>query len=96
MKWNMNNDQPEGLFLSLFPDGKKRIEGQYRDGKPDGIWTTWGNDGKEISRTEYKDGVPTNAAHQNRQQDSMLRALFRNAGRIPEPSVPSGQGDDYY
>jgi antitoxin component YwqK of YwqJK toxin-antitoxin module len=40
--------------IGYYPDGQKRIEGEYRDGKREGQWTYWFSNGNRWSEARYK------------------------------------------
>ena len=84
IRWNMVQDVVEGEMATFFTTGAKRLAGNYVKGKREGYWTTWDIDGRIEDQTEYRNGIATNAAERARQQDSILEALFNNAGKIPE------------
>lgn len=90
MKWHLVDDVADGEVLYLFSEGAKRMAGKYVAGKREGYWTVWDLDGRIVEQTEYRNGVPVNAAEQSRMQDSIMQSLFDNAGKIPEPSLESG------
>ncbi len=43
--------------IGYYPDGQKRIEGEYRDGKREGQWTYWFSNGNRWSEARYKTGL---------------------------------------
>ena len=43
--------------IGYYPDGQKRIEGEYREGKREGKWTYWYNNGNKWSEAVYKAGL---------------------------------------
>jgi len=40
--------------IGYYPDGQKRIEGEYRDGEREGQWTYWFSNGSRWSEARYK------------------------------------------
>ncbi len=95
MRWNMVEDVVDGEVVTLFSSGAKRMAGKYIAGKREGYWTIWDLDGVIVEQIEYKKGIPVNAAEQARRQDSIMQSLFDNAGKIPELTVESGNGEMY-
>ena len=53
----LNKDTPlTGRAVTLFENGEKEWEGNYKDGKPDGIYTRWYENGQKKEERTYKDG----------------------------------------
>ena len=46
-----------GLVRDIYPDGKKKSEVNYKDGKKQGVSTEWHKDGTKKSETRYENGV---------------------------------------
>ena len=46
----------EGPFVAWYPDGRRKIEGAYRDGVADGAWTYWSPDGRKREAGQYRNG----------------------------------------
>ncbi len=90
MSWNMVDDVADGEVVYLFSGGGKRMAGRYVAGEREGVWTVWDLDGRIVEQTEYRKGVAVNAVEQSRMQDSIMQALFNNAGKIPEPTAETG------
>ena len=95
MKWHVVDDVEDGEMVYYFSGGGKRMAGKYVAGKREGYWTVWDLDGRIEEQTEYRNGIAVNAAAQARIQDSIMESLFRNAGKIPEPSAEMGNNDGY-
>lgn len=49
-----NNDSVLVKEIGFYPDGQKRIEGEYLEGKRNGKWTYWYDNGKKWSEAGYK------------------------------------------
>ena len=45
-----------GNVYSVHPNGKKKVEGNYKDGEQEGLWVEWYLDGQKKSEENYKDG----------------------------------------
>ena len=45
-----------GIHTEFHENGKKRSEGNFKDGKTDGLWTSWYENGQKESEGTYKDG----------------------------------------
>lgn len=43
--------------IGFYPDGQKRIEGEFKDGKRQGKWTYWYDNGNRWSQASYKAGI---------------------------------------
>jgi antitoxin component YwqK of YwqJK toxin-antitoxin module len=53
----LNETTPySGIYLCKFDNGKKEIEGSYKNGKFDGKWTMWYESGQKKSEINYKNG----------------------------------------
>ena len=46
-----------GSFIEWDAEGRKRVEGSYRDGKQEGRWTYWDESGRKILERDYRDGA---------------------------------------
>jgi MORN repeat variant len=46
-----------GIFIAYGDNGKRTIEGFYRDGLQDGAWTIWYENGTRASLDHYRAGV---------------------------------------
>ena len=53
---NDTNKPYSGPVFSLYDDGKKKEEGNFKDGKSDGVWTEWNWNGQKEWERTYKDG----------------------------------------
>ena len=42
--------------IEYHPNGIKKEEGTYKDGKKDGLWTYWYENGRKRSEGTFKDG----------------------------------------
>ena len=42
--------------IEYWPNGQKKEEGTYKDGKKDGLWTYWYENGRKRSEGTFKDG----------------------------------------
>tara|TARA_Y100000589_G_C26990717_1_gene562500 strand:- start:39 stop:545 length:507 start_codon:yes stop_codon:yes gene_type:complete len=52
-----NQDTPfTGKAVAFHPNGQKRWEQTYKDGKLDGLWTGWWKNGQKRFERNYKDG----------------------------------------
>jgi hypothetical protein len=47
---------PEGPFRGYHPDGKRWIEGQFRNGAKHGAWHQWDKSGSLVAEGEYREG----------------------------------------
>ena len=45
-----------GNVYSVHPNGKKKVEGNYKDGEKEGLWVEWYLDGQKKSELNFKDG----------------------------------------
>jgi antitoxin component YwqK of YwqJK toxin-antitoxin module len=52
----MNEKIKDGLHTEWYENGKKKLEGTFKDGKLNGLSTTWYGDGQKKSEIHYKDG----------------------------------------
>ena len=53
---NDTNKPYSGPVFSLYDDGKKKEEGNFKDGKQDGKATIWHENGQKSDEVTYKDG----------------------------------------
>ena len=53
--WRYKDDKIHGPYIGYSYDGKKRLEGQFVDGKEDGLWKRVDN-GRVVKKLRYKDG----------------------------------------
>jgi antitoxin component YwqK of YwqJK toxin-antitoxin module len=53
---NFVNDIRHGHAIYFWPNGHKKLEGEYINGKQNGLWTEYKEDGDTLSILEYKDG----------------------------------------
>ena len=42
--------------IKYYPNGNKKEEGTFKDGKKDGLWTWWYENGQKKKEVTYKDG----------------------------------------
>ena len=40
--------------IEYYSNGKKKLEGHYKDGKHDGLWTHWHENGQKKRQSHYK------------------------------------------
>jgi len=45
-----------GIHTEFYENGKKRSEGNFKDGKLDGLWTSWYENGQKRTENTYKNG----------------------------------------
>jgi len=43
--------------IHYYADGKKKLEGSYKNTQRDGLWTSWYANGNIWSQSEYTDGI---------------------------------------
>ena len=68
---NDTNKPYSGPVFSLYDDGKKKEEGNFKDGKSDGVRTEWNWNGQKGSEGNYRDGKQDGKAtiwHENGQK----------------------------
>ncbi|TNF99927.1 MAG: hypothetical protein EP297_04635 [Gammaproteobacteria bacterium] len=46
----------DGLYIEWHRNGRKKIEGNYKDGKKEGKWIQWDANGRKISEEQYVKG----------------------------------------
>ena len=58
IKATYKDDVLDGPYTEFFDriNGKKKVEGFYKNGKKEGVWKYYGNDGKVINQECWKDG----------------------------------------
>lgn len=45
-----------GVYRAMYPDGSKKIEGEYEKGLKTGTWTQWSQTGKKVESTAFMNG----------------------------------------
>jgi len=60
--------------VEYYPNGKKRLEGTYKDGKRDGLWTRWHENGQMKVKGTFKDG----------EQDGLWTSWWENGQKKEE------------
>ncbi len=57
LKYEVNQEEPyTGKHLKHYPNGQKKLESSYKDGKRVGSSTTWYENGQKGSEANYKNG----------------------------------------
>ena len=52
----LNEETPfSGFSKSVYENGQKKMEYNWKDGKPDGLWTDWHENGQKRHERNYKD-----------------------------------------
>jgi antitoxin component YwqK of YwqJK toxin-antitoxin module len=49
-------DQKDEVYNEWYENGRKKLEGKYKDGKADGVWTYWYENGQKQAEISYKEG----------------------------------------
>ena len=44
-----------GVYITTYPNGQKKIEGNYKDGKKEGLTTWWFENERKQAERNYKD-----------------------------------------
>ena len=48
--------QPHGTITCFFPNSRKKLQGEYKDGRLTGVWTSWDEQGKVNVQHRYERG----------------------------------------
>jgi antitoxin component YwqK of YwqJK toxin-antitoxin module len=72
-----------GKTYSLHPNGKKKLEWNYKDGELDGLITRWRDNGQKKSEGNYKDGS----------EDGLRVSWYTNGQKMHEVSFKGGHLD---
>lgn len=67
---------------TFYPDGNKRMEGEYLEGSKHGTWTSWYNNGNKWSLGNYNKGIndgQTITWHENGQK--YYEGFYKNSKR---------------
>lgn len=56
LRYEVNSIPFTGKIVRYWPNGKKRAESEYRDGKKHGKEITWYENGQKQAESEYRDG----------------------------------------
>ena len=86
IQWQMHNDLAAGPYFSCYPNGIVMIKGQYAFDLPDGDWIYYDDKAQPTDTLRYRLGILLNPEVLPN-QDSLLKAMEANRGRIPEPSA---------
>jgi antitoxin component YwqK of YwqJK toxin-antitoxin module len=88
LKYEVNSEKPfTGTMVSDYPNGKKKQEREYRDGKLNGIVSNWYENGQKESVGEWKDGQPdgnTSTWYENGQKQVEFKM---RAGKLHGESI---------
>ncbi len=77
-----NQDTPfSGKAVNFHPNGQKKQENNYKDGKRDGLWTSWYDNGIKRVEANYKDG----------KQDGFVNAWYNNSLLKEKSSYSNGK-----
>ena len=102
----LDSDTPyTGNSFTLWKNGQKQVEGNYKDGKPDGLWLKWHKNGQKRSEENWKDGKPNGLWvnwHENGQkggqvnlkdgkQDGLRQAWHENGQKRHESNYKDGK-----
>ncbi len=86
---NYTNGTQHGNIKVFYEDGKTRVDGLYLNGLKDGEWKFYSDEGQLIETIRYNKGIPENQNQLIEKMNKELDALFKNAGKIQEPSTES-------
>jgi len=87
MSIRYENGKENGPMRVYYLSGQTRIDGNYKNGLKDGSWTTYDPQGNVLKQLEYIKGFATNHDELLEKESRELEELFKNAGKINEPSV---------
>ena len=69
-----------GTKIAAFPNGQKKSEINYKDGKPNGLMTMWLENGQKEAEINYKDG-----------EQNLLTTFFENGQKKSEGNFKDGK-----
>ena len=72
-----------GKAVGLWPNGQKKYETNYKDGKTDGLDAYWHENGQKLSEVNYKDGKP----------DGLVLQWHENGQKRMEDNYKDGKPD---
>ena len=72
-----------GKVFGLYENGKKKQEGNLKDGKMDGSWVYWYENGQKDGEGNFKDGKP----------DGLLLGWYENGQKMIEENRKDGKYD---
>lgn len=84
----------EGTLKLQYPDGHKKIQGDYKDGKPVGKWHTWYPNGQKAIEMNWQKGMPngrTLSWYENGQKRGELYFINGKAEGRWQRWYPNGQ-----
>ena len=59
VKGQLKNGEKDGIWTSYYPNGQKKVQGQYLDGLPHGEWIYWGAAAEVLAKFQYNNGIKT-------------------------------------
>ena len=77
----------EGQYVSWYPDGKKEVEGMYRNGTPDGEWKRYHENGEYISTIKFDRGTITNMEEVEEDEHMFFRKATDLEEYLPERTL---------
>ncbi len=87
MSVRYENGKENGPLRVYYPNNQPRIEGEYKNGLKNGLWIVYSPEGEITKKIEYKNGFAKNQEELLEQENQELENMFKNAGKISEPSV---------
>ena len=87
MSVRYENGKEHGPLRVYYPSNQPRIEGEYKNGLKDGLWIVYSPEGEITKKIQYVNGFAKNHDELLKQENQELEDMFKNAGRISEPSV---------
>ena len=72
-----------GLSINWYPDGSKKIQGEFSNGTPNGLYTEWYNNGKKAVVGVFKNGV----------ENGESTRWYKNGKKKQEGSFSNGKKD---
>ena len=85
--WTAHDDLEDGPAATLYTSGRPKLTGQFAKGKREGVWLQHSVDGKSVDTLEYRRGELIRGTIQPN-ADSALNAMYKNAGKLREPTDP--------
>ena len=85
--WTAHDGLEDGPAATLYTSGRPKLTGQFAKGKREGVWLQHSVDGKSVDTLEYRRGELIRGTIQPN-ADSALNAMYKNAGKLREPTDP--------
>lgn len=85
----------EGDLRAYGYEGKKSVEGAYRNNLKEGVWRYYDEEGKLLRERLYKAGVSESQQEDDLQESEQIRQLENDVKKIVDPANFTDEPDVY-